>query len=59
MAQGTHRFARGWFFFDTMRLAAEAQGALFTWRVATVPGVGHSSAEMARYAAEQLFSPAP
>ncbi len=59
MAQGSHRFARGWFFFDTMRLAAEAQGALFTWRVATVPGVGHSSAGMARYAAEQLFSPAP
>lgn len=56
MAQGTHRFARGWFFFDTMRLAAEAQGALFTWRVATVPGVGHSNSGMARYAAEQLFA---
>ena len=56
MAQGTHRFARGWFFFDTMRLVAEAQGALFTWRVATVPGVGHSNGGMARYAAEQLFA---
>ena len=55
MAQGTHRFARGWYFFDTMRLSAEAQGALFTWRVATVPGVGHSNSGMARYAAEHLF----
>lgn len=59
MAQGTHRFARGWFFFDTMRLAAEAQGALFTWRVATVPGVGHSNSGMSQYAAEHLFRGAP
>jgi hypothetical protein len=59
MAQGTHRFARGWFFFDTMRLAAEAQGALFTWRVATVPGVGHSNGGMSQYAAQHLFASAP
>ena len=35
---------RGWFFFDAMRRVAAAQGAVFNWRVATVPGVGHSNA---------------
>ena len=56
MAQGSHRFARGWYFFDTMRLAAEAQGTPFTWRVVTAPGVGHSNGGMAAYAAAQLFA---
>jgi poly(3-hydroxybutyrate) depolymerase len=55
VAQGSHRFARGWFFFDAMRRTAAAQGAPFNWRVATVPGVGHSNAGMAAHAASQLF----
>jgi hypothetical protein len=55
VAQGDHRFARGWFFFDTMRRTAEAQGAPFSWRVATVRGVGHSNGEMAAHAARLLF----
>ena len=55
VAQGGHRFARGWFFFDTMRGIAAGQGAAFNWRVATVPGVGHSNAGMADHAASQLF----
>jgi hypothetical protein len=54
VAQGTHRFARGWFFFDTMRRAAEAQGVKFAWRVATVPGLGHSNGGMAAHAAPLL-----
>ena len=58
-SQGSHRFARGWFFFDTMRLAAEARGAMFTWQVKTVPGVGHSGSAMAEYAARALFAPGP
>ena len=55
VAQGDHRFARGWFFFDTMRRAAEAQGVPFAWRVATVSGVGHSNGRMAEHAARLLF----
>lgn len=55
VAQGSHRFARGWFFFDAMRRVAAAQGAVFNWRVATVPGVGHSNAGMAAHAASNLF----
>ena len=59
IAQGSHRFARGWFFFDTVRRAAETQGAPFAWRVATVPGVGHSNAGMAAHAFALLFAPPP
>ena len=55
VAQGSHRFARGWFFLDAMRRAAAAQGAPFNWRVATVPGVGHSNAGMAAHAVSNLF----
>lgn len=55
MAQGTHRFARGWFWFDHMRRQAEAMGTPFRWRVVTVPGVGHSNAGMARALAGRLM----
>lgn len=56
IAEGSHRFARGWYFFDTARRAAEAMGAPFAWRVVTVPGVGHSNAGMAEAAAPLLFA---
>lgn len=55
VAQGSHRFARGWHFFDTARRVAEAQGAKFAWRVVTVPGVGHSNGDMSASAARLLF----
>lgn len=32
IAQGSHRFARGWHFFDVSRRAAAAMGAPFAWR---------------------------
>lgn len=53
-AQGSHRFARGWHFFDAARRAAAKAGAPFAWRVATAPGVGHSNAGMAESAAALL-----
>jgi len=56
IAQGSHRFARGWHFFDAARRAAAEIGAPFAWRVVTVPGVGHSNGEMAKHAAEMLFA---
>lgn len=55
IAQGSHRFARGWHFFDAARRAAAEQGAAFHWRVVTVPGVGHSNGEMAQAAATLLL----
>jgi poly(3-hydroxybutyrate) depolymerase len=57
VAQGSHRFARGWHFFDAARRAAAEAGAPFAWRVVTVPGVGHSNAGMAEAAAPLLFDP--
>jgi poly(3-hydroxybutyrate) depolymerase len=55
VAQGSHRFARGWHFFDAARRAAADAGVPFAWRVVTVPGVGHSNAGMAEAAAPLLF----
>ncbi len=49
-AQGGHRYARGWHFFDLARRQAAALGAPFAWRVLSVPGVGHQNAGMARAA---------
>lgn len=55
MAQGSHRFARGWFWYDHMRRRAEALRTPFAWQVVTVPGVGHSNAGMAQALGPLLF----
>lgn len=54
-ALGSHRFARGWRFFDLARRSAQEMDTPFAWRVVTVPGVGHSNAGMAEAAAPILF----
>ncbi len=53
-AQGLDRFARGQNFFAAARAAAEQRRVPFGWSLATVPGVAHSNAGMARAAAEIL-----
>jgi hypothetical protein len=55
MLQGPHRFARGQAFFVAAREAAAGLGVPFGWRMAFVPGVGHSNVGMAPLAAEMLF----
>ncbi len=55
MLQGPHRFARGQAFFAAAREAAARLGVPFGWRMAFVPGVGHSNAGMAPLAAAMLF----
>lgn len=52
--QGLHRYERGRNFFAAAAEAAARYGIPFGWRLATVPGVGHSNAGMARAAAEIL-----
>lgn len=52
--QGVTRWDRGLAFYAACRAAAAAHGAGFAWRLATVPGVGHSNAGMAPWAAEIL-----
>jgi hypothetical protein len=50
VAQGPHRFARGGNFRRVAEAAAAELGVPLAWRVATVPGVGHSNAGMAEAA---------
>ena len=55
MAQGAHRFERGLNYFATARREAARLGVPLAWRVATAPGVAHVAAEIAPYAARELF----
>ncbi len=54
-AQGPHRLARGWYFFDASRRAARELGTPFRWRLATVPGAHHDNALMAPEAVRYLL----
>lgn len=57
MRQGAHRFARGQYYFELARSQATALGAPFiNWRLATAPGVAHSNADIAPFAAKALFA---
>jgi poly(3-hydroxybutyrate) depolymerase len=55
VAQGPHRLGRGQNFWTAGRDRARELGVDLRWRVQTVPGAGHSNADMARIAAELLF----
>jgi len=55
MAQGPYRLARGQHFMDLARQAAERLAQPLSWRLTTVPGVGHDNAQLARPAAELIF----
>lgn len=58
-AQGRFRLERGLGFFARSALAARELGVVLNWRLAVVPGVGHSNENMAPAAAELLFQPVP
>ena len=47
-AQGQNRLERGMKFFETCEETAAALGTEFTWRLITVPGVGHDGTGMAQ-----------
>ena len=55
MRQGSHRYARGKYFYTTAKSKAEELSLQFNWKVFTVPNVGHSNAGMAPSAAEQFY----
>ena len=55
MEQGTHRLARGKYYYATGKRVATNLKLPFNWRIQTVPGVGHSNAGMAPTAAKLLF----
>lgn len=57
-AQGANRLERGQHFFYQASSEAARFNAAFNWRMVTVPGVGHSGADMAKAAVkviEQMF----
>jgi pimeloyl-ACP methyl ester carboxylesterase len=55
-AQGLTRLERGMNYFRTATRLAEKADAKFTWRLVTVPGVGHSDQKMSASAARELFA---
>ncbi|NJL98034.1 MAG: hypothetical protein HC924_04025 [Synechococcaceae cyanobacterium SM2_3_2] len=57
MSQGSHRLARGQFFFEQARAQAAVLNLPFDWRIQVVPGVGHSNSGMADVAAKLLSQP--
>jgi pimeloyl-ACP methyl ester carboxylesterase len=54
-AQGMHRFARGFTFYESGRQAALSLGVPFNWHLATVRGVDHDNARMAPAAVPLLL----
>lgn len=54
--QGIHRYARGMHFLEVGKREAARRGITLGWRVATVPGAGHSNRLMAPSAAAQFFA---
>jgi poly(3-hydroxybutyrate) depolymerase len=59
LEQGPHRFARGQAYFETGKREAARLGVPFRWRIATAPGVAHVAAEVAPFAARELFEASP
>ena len=54
-AQGANRFVRGHTFFEAGKHRAEALHVPFGWQLATAPGIAHTDAGMAAFAAQLLF----
>ncbi len=53
--QGTHRLARGTFFFNTSKAKAEALGLDFNWELKIIPNTGHDHQKMGNAAAGYLY----
>lgn len=56
-AQGINRLDRARTFFAFLRKEAQRLDVPFGWTYCEVPGVGHSSNQIARYALESLYCP--
>ena len=55
MRQGPHRFARGLHYMSVACREAAALGVPLAWKLRIAPGVAHSNAGIAPYAAQALF----
>jgi len=54
--QGPNRLARGFYFFESARVAAGRLSVPFSWHLSTVRGAGHNNALMAPVAINYLLS---
>ena len=55
--QGTHRLARGKYFYDNSMETAKMLKTKFNWKIEIVDGVGHDQRKMAEAAAMYLYEP--
>lgn len=56
MQQGSNRLERGHAFYERARRAAAEMPTPFMWSIQVAPGVAHSNARMAPFAAESVAS---
>jgi len=53
--QGTHRLARGRFFYNFAERQAQAMRSTFNWTLEIIPNVGHDQEKMGQAAADYLY----
>jgi pimeloyl-ACP methyl ester carboxylesterase len=53
--QGTHRLARGTYFYNHSLQTAKELNFKYNWKLKVIPSVGHSQREMAKAAAKYLY----
>ncbi len=53
--QGTHRLARGTYFFNKGLETAESLNTKYNWKLKIIAGVGHNQRKMAKAAAIYLY----
>jgi len=59
MLQGINRLERGHAFYESAKRAAAKMQVPFNWQIRIAPGVAHSNAGMAPFAAEVVGAPRP
>lgn len=54
--QGTHRLARGKYFYNKSKDYADSLGVEFNWELKIIPGVGHDYQRMSKAAVKYLYN---
>ncbi len=57
--QGTHRLARGQYFYQVAKELAEEREMEFNWQIHVLPNVGHDYKTMSQHAASYLYGNSP
>ncbi|MFT4577147.1 MAG: pimeloyl-ACP methyl ester carboxylesterase [Polaribacter sp.] len=53
--QGTHRLARGTYFYNHSLKTAKELNFKYNWKLKVIPGIGHNQRKMAKAAAKYLY----